>query len=906
MGSPADERGPARLEGLTDAEAARRLLRHGPNALPEAHPDTVLRIFLRQFLNPLIYILVVSAIVSAVVSDIEDAIFIVAVLLINGIVGTIQEYSAGKAALALRKFERIVATVFRDGRRRDVDARDLVPGDCVLLEAGRRVPADLLLFAADGLRCDESLLTGESAPTRKCTAGEAVATGAEDRQGRAFAGTLITRGTGTGEVIATGLSTEMGKIATSLERPPVARPPLLARLDRFSRMLAIGIFVAILVMVVAGLVHGMSPTELFMASVGLAVSAIPEGLPVAITVALAIAMRRMAHRHVIIRNMPAIEALGACTMIATDKTGTLTMNELTVTDILLPDGTRVSFEPHGRNAASLDHQDVAAQGKMAALLRAAVLPNEASLARDGEEWVGSGDAVDLALLAAARRGGLTHASVIDAHPLISRIAYEPERKYAASFHEGADDVRIFVKGAPETLIDMAETMLCDGDSVAIDRPRLLDQKYAMATEGLRVLAFAEGRIGPEHAGTLDHRHLAALTFLGLAGMKDPLRAEVPQAIAACRAAGIRVAMITGDDPATACAIARDAGLDFDSLKAATGADLRRAEGQGLAAVDALTRDANIYARVEPLQKLGIVESMARNGHIVAVTGDGINDAPALKHAHVGVAMGRKGTDIARESADIILSDDNFASIVSGVREGRVAYANIRKVIFMSVSTGAAEVLLFLLTVPFGMPIPLVAVQLLWLNLVTNGIQDVALAAEKAEGDELAEPPRRPDGSLFDRMMVRRIVLTAIVMATSVVALFIWNLNAGKPLVEARNELLLQFVIFENVLTLCARSERRSLFSRDFLSNPLLIGAIVFTLLLHVSAMYLPGLRETLRVAPVSASQWLVPLVPALLLVAALELDKFLMRRRRPSADLHASAADGVGSGLGVDADDSAV
>jgi len=861
--------------GLTEVEAALRRRRYGSNALPAAQSVPILHIFLRQFLSPLIYILLVAALVSAFLSDIEDAVFIGAVLLVNGVVGTIQEYSADRAAAALKSFERLIATVFRDGKRCDIDAGELVPGDCVVLEAGRRVPADIRLSAADGLRSDESLLTGESVPVRKSRAQDQQ----DSRSSMVFAGAMVTRGSGLGEVVATGRSTELGKIAASLGSRPIAKPPLLVRLESFARTLAIAVFVAIAVLIAAGLLQGMNPRELFMASVGLAVSAIPEGLPVAITVALAIATRRMAGRHVIVRNMPAVESLGSCTVIATDKTGTLTMNELTVTDVLLPDGTRVSFESTLNRKPGLHHETPEAQEIMASLLTAAILPNEASLVFDGDKWVGSGDAVDLALLSAARRAGLPHGGLNDTHPLISRVAYEPEKKYAASFHRKEDEIATFVKGAPETLMAMAETMLADGSVVSIDRALLLAQKQELALQGLRVLAFAEGRLSADEDSSLGHSHLAGLTFLGFAGMKDPLRPEVPDAIAACKAAGVRVAMVTGDDPSTALAIARDAGLEIDGVKPVTGAELRAAEQQGNAALDALTRDASIFARVEPLQKLGIVESLARNGHVVAVTGDGVNDAPALKHAHVGVAMGRNGTDIARESADVILTDDNFASIVAGIREGRIAYANIRKVVFMLVATAAAEVLLFLLTVPFGMPIPLLAVQLLWLNLVTNGIQDVMLAAEKAEGDELAQPPRRPGDPLFDRTMVRRIILSAALMAICAVGLFIWQLNAGRPLEDVRNILLLQFIIFENVLTLCARSERMSLFGRSFFSNPMLLGGIVFTQLLHVAAMYVPAMSGILDIKPVSLSAWMFLLVPALLLMGGLELDKLLMRRR---------------------------
>lgn len=868
-------------KGLTDAEARQRLAHFGPNALPEATADSIVVIFLRQFLSPLIYILLAAAVVSFFVSDVKDALFIGAVLVINGIVGTVQEYSAGRAAAALQRMRQASAVVIRDGERRDVDARDLVPGDVVLLEAGARIPADIMLTETTDLRCDESLLTGESEPARKWARD--LETGQTDRAHLAFAGTMVTRGRGRGDVVATGFSTEFGRIADVLGERARAKPPLLLRLERLSRTLAVVVLASALLLVAIGLFRGMAPSELFMVAVGLAVSAIPEGLPVAITIALAIAMRRMAKRHVITRNLPAIESLGACTMIATDKTGTLTMNELTVTDIALPDRSAISLEerlrPDGAEGEALSAPIPAeARARMAPLLHAAVLPNEAQLMRNGDEWLGIGDTVDVALLSAAHRSGLVHQEAQDRHPLITRIPYEPDLKYAASFHQGERHVRIFVKGAPETLVAMASWMNVGGTVEPIDRDRLLEQKSMMAARGLRVLAFAEGRIEGAGDGVFDHSHLEGLTFLGFAGLKDPLRPEVPGAMQACRSAGVAVAMITGDDPITACAIAREAGLPFEDEEVVTGARIREAVAGGEEALDALTRNARIYARVEPLQKLAIVESLARNGHVVAVTGDGINDAPALKHAHVGVAMGRKGTDIARESADIILTDDNFASIVAGIREGRVAYANIRKVVFMLIGTGAAEVLLFLLALSAGLPMPLLAVQLLWLNLVTNGIQDVALAAERPEGDELAAPPRPPGETLFDRLMVRRILIAALLMGLGGFGLFYWRIAAGDSIETIRNELLLLFVLFENALTLSARSERNLLLSRGSWTNPLLLIGVAATQLLHVGAMYTPFMSQTLGLSPVSLSHWVVLLLPAAVLFAVLEFDKRLHLR----------------------------
>ena len=859
--------------GLSQADAGERLREHGPNSLPEGRPPSLASVFLRQFLSPLIYILLAAALVSIALSDVRDAIFIGIVLLLNGIIGTVQEYSAGRAAAALRSLEQPHATVIRDGLQREIDARDLVPGDLVLLEAGNRVPADVRLHSAENLQCDESLLTGESLPVSK-KIGE---TGQKGEGTRAFAGTMVTRGRGRGVVSATGASTEIGKIAEMIATRSISRPPLMVRLDRFSRTIAITVGVAIAALFAVGLLRGMGYHDLFLMSVGLAVAAIPEGLPVAISIALAIGMRRMARSNVIVRRMAAIEALGSCTIVATDKTGTLTMNELTVTEVRLPDGTIVTFETgEDLEACALRSPHVGderAGERAAELLKAAVLPNEALLRREVDGWKGMGDTVDVALLAAARKGGLAKENVPEHDRLIGRIPYEPDLKYAASFHQAEEDVRIFVKGAPETLIDMASRMDRDGEAVAIDRDSLLAQKEELAARGLRVLAFAEGRIARQPNGDYGHGHLVDLVFLGLAGMQDPLRPGVTEAIAACAGAGIEVAMVTGDDPRTASAIARDAGIPFEDDQVVTGHAVRDAEAKGESALDDLTRRARIYARVEPAQKLAIVLSLARNGHFVAVTGDGVNDAPALKHAHVGVAMGRKGTDVAKESADIIVTDDNFASIVAGIREGRVSYANIRKVVFLLVSTGAAEMVLFLLAIPLGMPLPLTAVQLLWLNLVTNGVQDVALAAEGAEGDELSYPPRSPREPIFNRVMLRRVLHSTIVMGVGGFGVFWWLLANGHTESEARNLLLLLFVLFENVQTFNSRSEHHSIFRQGLVRNPFLVVGVVGVQALHIAAMHVPVLSDTLGIAPVSPVQWSVLLLIAASLIVVMEIEK---------------------------------
>ncbi|MCF3638753.1 HAD-IC family P-type ATPase [Rhizobium sp. TRM95111] len=868
--------------GLGHAQASALLDEYGENVLPAPSAPSLVVTFIRQFSSPLIYILLLAAAVSLFVSDVEDAVFIGVVLLANGIVGAIQEHSASRAAASLRDLEQTMATVIRQGEVHEIEARLLVPGDLVLLEAGAKVPADLKLSETSNLLCDESLLTGESVPVRK--AGGALRPDTDGPDARAFAGTLVTRGRGRGLVVATGVATELGKIASEIGKASLSRPPLMIRLARFSNLIAWTVGLVSLVLIAVGLLRGLAWNELFLMAVGLAVSAIPEGLPIAISVALAISMRRMARRNVIVRRMAAVESLGSCTMIATDKTGTLTLNELSVTDIRLPDGTDLVIDA----GADLDTCSIRGDGlcpadasrRAAKLLKAAVLPNEGALLRDEDGWRGLGDTVDVALLAAAQKGGLAREELWSAYPLVTRIPYEPDLKYAASFHRRGDTARIFVKGSAEVLIDMADRMDAGNGPVAIDRTALLRQQEEMAGRGLRVLGFAEGTISSAKDEVFGHHHLVDLVFLGIAGMKDPVRPEVPTAIRACQVAGIEVAMVTGDDPHTAAAVAAEAGLVFQPDQVTTGAKVLAAEEAGEHVLDVLTRTTRIFARVAPSQKLAIVLSLARNGHFVAVTGDGVNDSPALKHAHVGVAMGRKGTDVAKESADIVVTDDNFASIVTGISEGRAAYGNIRKVILMLVATGSAELFLFLLAIPLGLPMPLLPVQLLWLNLVTNGIQDVALAAEAPEGDELSRPPRNPKEPIFDRIMLRRILVSTLVIGGGGFAVFYGLLRLGYAVDAARNMLLLLFVMFENVQTLTSRSERRSLFSLPFFGNPLLLVAIMATQALHIAAMYVPWFRDTLEIAPISTAEWALMLLAASSILAVTELDKWCLRRAR--------------------------
>jgi magnesium-transporting ATPase (P-type) len=867
--------------GLSHAEAATRLQQYGRNALPAAEPPGMAIVFLHQFTSPLIYVLVAAALVSLVIREWSDAGFICAVLLLNAIIGTVQEFSAQRAATALQKLVTTRSRVLRDSDTYERDAEELVPGDIVLLESGERIPADMRLLTSHDLEVDESLLTGESVAVFKSVDSMPPADSPlGDRFNMAFAGTLISRGRARGIVTGTALDTELGHIASVVLGKSPAKAPLLVRMERFTRRVAILIGVAALLMAVVALGRGMPLNEIFLLAVALAVSAIPEGLPVALTVALAIGMRRMARRHVIVRRLLAVEALGSCTVIATDKTGTLTVNQLTARRLVFPglepwEITGKSLEPEGRFLTPQGQPQPPEEAMLVRLCHAAVLANEGSLAQRNHSWVHQGDAVDVALLLMAHKAGVTQAETVNAMPEIATIPFESERLFAASLNEKDGRQVAFAKGALERLLPMCRTMATPYGEVALARPVIEDQALALAARGYRVIAIAAGSIHLGPGEVFSEEHLGGLTLIGLVGLIDPLRPEAKAAVTACRAAGIRVAMLTGDHPATAFSIARELELVSSPAEVIAGTDLKQAADT--AEQDRLIGQARVFARVEPQQKLQIVQSLQRNGHFVAVSGDGANDAPALRAAQVGVAMGRSGTDVARETADLIITDDNFASIVAGVEEGRIAYANVRKVIFLLISTGAAELVLFTLALLTALPLPLLAVQLLWLNLVTNGIQDVALAFEPGEGEELRHKPRPPQESIFNRLMIERVLLSALVIGSVAFVLFQSLLQRGFSLDEARNGTLMLMVLFENIHVFNSRSESLSTFRHNPLRNPLLLFGTLAAQLIHIAAMYTPWISDVLHIQPISPQHWLELLGFALSVLVVMEMHKAIRR-----------------------------
>ena len=838
--------------GLHSAVAQARLARDGPNSLREPRRPRPLRILLRQLRSPLVYVLLAAALLSLLLGHLTDAGFIGFVLCVNSGLGAWQEWNAEQQSQALQGLLRIRATVVRDGVTREVDAAELVQGDVVALESGQYVPADLRLLVSHGLEINEALLTGESLPATK-DAGQLADERAppSERPNCAFAATLVLRGRAHGIVTATGAATEVGQLAESMSTVDAGKPPLLARMERFSRTIAIVVLLAaVLIATVAVLIHHHEPFTMFTFGVALAVSAIPEGLPVAVTVALAIAARRMAARGAIVRQLPAVEGLGSCSLIASDKTGTLTCNELTVRQLDTADGSRwrvtgAGYRPTGAIEPSGDARPRAtAPAFLLEALRVAAACNEAELTQHDGAWLARGDATDLALLAFAGKGGLDRTALLRERPLVHRIAYEPELRFAATYHRHEGRTWIAVKGAPERVLAM-----CRLD--AWQRRAELDAVESMARCGMRILALASGYADePPDSGSPPPRP-GSLEFRGLVGLVDPLREGAAEAVRRCADAGIRVVMITGDHPLTALAIARELGIANDESEVVQGAQLAAATPEQLqAALDS----ARVFARATPEQKLALVSAAQASGHFVAVTGDGVNDAPALRRANIGIAMGRGGTDVARQAADLVLSDDNFSTIVAGVEEGRIAYQNIRNVVYLLTAAGTAEVLTVGIAVLAGLPLPLLPVQLLWLNLVTNGIQDVGLAFERGRGDELRHPPRPAREPIFNALMLRRGLLAGRLDVRAQPRTVRVPARAGWPIEQVRNSLLLLMVLMQNIDAINARSETVSVLRLPLRNNPLLLVGVCVALGLHVAAMYWPWLQGIIERASARAGR----------------------------------------------------
>jgi len=850
------------LQGLEQIDFEERLREYGKNVLPGKKAPSLFQVVLHQFKSPLISILLIAGVASLLMKDIKDAVFIFAVIVLNAIIGTMQEWRAEKSAHALQSLLKIQARVRRAGGTEVVPAEEIVPGDVVLIESGDKVPADIRLIQVNSLAVDESFLTGESLPVQKDTGILPEQMPVSDRTNMAFAGATVMTGRGTGLVVATGSRTEVGKVARSITEIESAKPPLVIRMERFSRQIGIGVLVFAAMLGTLSVMRGMGFEDVFLVMVAMAVSAIPEGLPVAMTVALSLATSRMTTRKVIARRLVAVESLGSCTVIATDKTGTLTVNQQTVKLIVLPDGTRVDIGGQGYNdEGTIRVEGDTVKGELKAHLldigRAAVLCNEGTLSEVDDKWVHSGDSMDVALLALGYKLGISPEEMRTQNPVIAEMPFESEKRYAAAAYRTESGVRIAVKGAIETVVPFCTRIRTTAGESPLDKESLLRQTEEMAGNGYRVLLIAEGSLpDADNLKNLDASHLKDLTLLGLLGFMDPLRPEVKEAVSRAKGAGVKVVMITGDHPATALAIARELEIAVSEEQAFTGAEMTECAEYDTPEFHSRLKKITVFARVTPEQKLCIVDTLMRLGEFVAVTGDGVNDAPALNRANIGVAMG-SGTEVAKDASQIIVTDDNFASIVNGIEEGRYAYANVRKVTLFLISTGFAELILIGAAIMLNMPVPFLAVQLLWLNLVTNGIQDVALAFEAGEKGVMALPPRRPTEGIFNRKMIEQVLVGGMTMA--LVCLIAWRylLGSGMEVAEARNNLLTLMILMQFYHVVNCRSEYLSAFRIPLRNNKILIMGMIVAFAIHLLATHLPLTQSLLRVVPLSIEKWLI-------------------------------------------------
>jgi Ca2+-transporting ATPase len=865
-------------DGLARDEIGPRLARYGPNRLEDAPPTHPLAVFVRQFRSPLIYILLAATLITLAMGHLVDASVIAAVLLLNAAIGATQERKAESAVRALMKLVVPRARVIRDGREWEVPSHELVPGDLVLLEPGTRVAADLRLVATTALHVDESLLTGESVPVRKSAEPVALDAPLADRRNMAYTGAAVTSGRGRGLVVATGAATELGAIADLIREQAESETPLQQRMARFARIIAVAVGISATVAFLSGIAMGEDPGDMFLVAVALAVAAVPEGLPVVFTITLALGVRRMARRNAIIRRLPAVETLGSTTVIGSDKTGTLTENRMTVQEVWTA-GHRFVRHGHGADARFSPTPPGGGDAAEAALhltLLTGVLTNEAEAYHTAAGFDATGDPTEVALLVAAMRHGIEPDEARDRRPLFADIPFESERRYSASVRSGPDGRHtVYVKGAPERVLELCTAMLTGDGEGPLDTGAVSEAAAAMAGRGLRVLAMAYRPLPSPLERPDDVAEPEGLVFCGLQGMLDPPRAGVWEAIRACHDAGIRVVMITGDHAATARAIAVELGIAPEGGEVLTGADLARLDDDEL--LGRLER-VSIFARVSPEDKLRITRGLQRLGHVVAVTGDGVNDAPALKAAAIGVAMGRDGTDVAREAADMVLADDNFVSVQAAVEEGRVTFDNVRKVTFFLVSAGAATVAAILGAVWLGWPLLMLPAQLLWLNLVTRGIQDVALAFEPGDPAVRHRPPRPLGEGVVTRLLWERTALTAVVMAVGTLALFRWELDRSGSLAQAQTVALTTMVVYGAFHVGNARSETRSVFQLSPFSNPFLLIGSVAAMSIHVAALYLPPTQLVLRVEPIDAAAWARIVAVGSTIVVAIEAEKWLRRR----------------------------
>ena len=869
--------------GLSHAEVIRRRAQHGPNRLPETRPRSALMRLLVQFHNVLVYVLIAAAGVTIALQHWVDAAVILGIVIINACIGFIQEGRAEDALAAIRNMLSPQSLVVRDGRRQLIAAEELVPGDIVVLQAGDRVPADIRLLSTHALQADEAALTGESLPVEKSSDAVDAQTSLGERHSMAYSGTLITAGQGSGIVVASGIRTELGRISSLVARVQRLETPLMTQMGVFGRRLSLAIIVVALFGFAFGyLVRDYAAAKMFLAAVSIAVAAIPEGLPAIMTITLAIGVQRMAGRHAIIRRLPAVETLGTISVICSDKTGTLTRNEMTVRALALADTdvavSGVGYDPHGGFSRDGEEFDADRDVDVMQMLHAMMLCNDAGIVRDGDVWRVQGDPMEAALVVAAIKAGLDAAVMAERFPRRDVIPFDTLHKFMATLHHSHDGHSfIYLKGAPECVLQRCRRQ----HHHAGDRPLQADQWHQriefLGRQGYRVIALAY-REAPAGTTELDFADVDNdLVLLGLCGLMDPPRPAAITAVATCRDAGIDVKMITGDHQVTARAIGEQVGL-ANTRDVLTENELSVMDDAELA--DAVGR-VDIYARVTPEHKLRLVQALQAQGRVVAMTGDGVNDAPALRRANVGVAMGRGGTEVAKESSEMVLTDDNFATIVNAVREGRTVYDNLRKAVLFILPTSIAEAIVMLAAILMGFDeFPLTPVQILWVNMITAATLALALAFEPPEADIMQRPPRDPREPVLTRLFLWRICFVSLILVTGTFGLFFIDYAAGSDIAHARTVAVNTAVAFEMFYLINSRYILAPVLNRDgLLGNRYVLLAIGMLVLFQMLFTYLPIMQTLFGTAALAPSTWFTILVVSSSVLWLVEIEKALIRRR---------------------------
>ncbi|MBI2836578.1 MAG: calcium-transporting P-type ATPase, PMR1-type [Chloroflexi bacterium] len=873
--------------GLTGAEAKRRMAEYGPNELVEKHKISPWMIFLEQFKNLLIIILLVALVLSAVMGEVADAIVIFIIVLFAAVLGFVQEYRAEKAMAALKRMASPTASVLRDGNEMEIPSRELVLGDVILLYTGDLVPADAKVLEAVNLRLSEAPLTGESTPVEKTTVPVPGSASVGDRRNMVYMGTSVAYGRGSAVIVGTGMITEFGKIAAMLQEVEEEKTPLQVNLDRVGKWIALAALSLTFVLAVIGVFSGHTVLEMLIWGVSLAVAAVPEALPAVVTISLAIGVQRMVKRHALVRKLPAVETLGSTTVICSDKTGTLTQDQMTVRQVYangqIVDVSGVGYEPKGAFTADGRDYDPRKDVHLETLLRIGNLCNDSRLAEEDGRWRIKGDPTEAALVVAAEKAGMEHESERSQYPRVSEIPFSSESKMMTTVHRMNGGQVAYSKGAAEIILERSQRIFQDGSERELsgqEREKILGITQEMASQGLRLLGLAyKPVIG---AGDAPDR---GLVFAGLVGMIDPPREEVKEAIKLCDRAGIKSVMITGDHKLTAMAIARELGLLKGGL-ALSGAELDQMSDKEF---DEFVERVDVYARVSPAHKLRVVEALQRKNHVVAMTGDGVNDAPALKKADIGVAMGITGTDVSKEAADMVLTDDNFASIVAAVEEGRGLYDNIKKYLMFLLSANLGEILLMAGGILFGGlfglggALPLIAIQILWVNLATDGLPAIALAADPSAPDIMSRRPRPRNESVFSRQVVGVMVMAGVWVAAVTMVVFIWAMRAGKEIEEAQGLVFITLIMLQLFASFGFRSDRLSIFRIGVFANRWLVAAVLISFGMTLPLLYIPFFQETFHTYPLPLADWAIVIVASLSVLPVLEIGKLVIRRLERSS-----------------------